>query len=759
MKRLMLAAATAGLVAGVAQAEKPLYKDATQPVEQRVEDLLARMTVDEKIGQLYQSIAEPDWRPMEPQFDAVRKGGIGSFINLYREKKGSGATVDRRNTISRTCHDALQKVAVEESRLGIPLIFGHDVIHGCYTEFPNPLTLACAFEPALFEKAQHFAAREARWAGYDWTFTPMCDTARDPRWGRVMETCGEDPYLNAQCVVAQVKGFQGADVTADDRIPACMKHFVGYSDSMGGRDYNITECSEWTLRNLHLVPFRAAAAAGVETVMSSFNTVDGRPAVTARHTLTDILRGEWGFTGFVVSDWNAVDESITWGYSKDGAEAARKALYAGNDMEMFSQHYVNNLKNELAAGRLAQATLDEAVKRILRVKFRTGLFEKPYARPVPPQAELDAFTAAAHAAAKDCAAKSVVLVKNGGVLPLQAKKVALVGPLAEDREQMLGGWFARAENCRTTLKDELQRALGPDGRLFVAKGCAINMVTTAHTAEDGVKTEGTAVADGGVDAASVKNAVDSADVVVLALGEDRNWTGENHSRALLTLTGAQQELFDYVATLGKPMVVIVCSGRPLALPKIWEKADAIFYAGQPGCEGAAALADLLVGKAAPEGRLSMSVARDVSQVPVFYNSYRTGRPGSGRYDDVKDQSAKFPFGYGLAYTTFDFSETKIVGDTAVCTVKNTGARAGVAVPQLYIGAKACAEGVRPIRELRGFRKLALQPGETAEVRFDLTDEVLCYTDRAGALKVDPGTYEIKIAADSASGKSVSYLRK
>lgn len=735
-----------------------LYKDATQPVEKRVEDLLSRMTVDEKIGQLYQSIAEDGWRPMVPQFDDVRKGGIGSFINLYREKDGS--KVDRRNTISRKCHDELQKIAVEESRLGIPLIFGHDVIHGCYTAFPAPLTLACSFEPALFEKAQHFAAREARWAGYDWTFTPMCDTARDPRWGRVMETCGEDPYLNALCVVAQVKGFQGDDVTADDRIPACMKHFVGYSDSMGGRDYNITECSEWTLRNLHLVPFRAAAAAGVETVMSSFNTVDGRPAVTSRHTLTDILRGEWGFTGFVVSDWNAVHEAIEWGYAKDGAEAARKALYAGNDMEMFSPHYVRNLKKELEAGRLDLATIDEAVKRVLRVKFRTGLFEKPYARPLPGDAELEAFTDAAHAAAKECAAKSVVLVKNTGVLPLKAKTVALVGPLANDNEQMIGAWYARAENCRTTLKDELKRALHGTGcGLMIAKGCGINTVATTHTAEDGSKSEGDQAVSGELNEPSVLAAVSQSDVVVLALGEDRNWTGENHSRSQLTLTGDQQKLFDLVATLGKPMVVVVCSGRPLSLPAIWEKADAVLYAGQPGCEGAAAIADILVGSLAPEGRLSMSVARDVSQVPVFYNSYRTGRPGSGRYDDVKNQDAKFPFGYGLTYTTFEYSETTLEGDVAVCTVKNTGDREGVVVPQLYIGAKACAEGVRPKRELRGFKKLTLKTGETAEVRFELTDDVLCYTDRAGKVKVDPGVYEVKVSDHSAAGKTVRYNRK
>lgn len=311
-KTMMMTAAAFAAITALAQT--PVYKDATKDVEARVEDLLSRMTVEEKIGQLYQSIAEPSWRPLEGQFDLVRKGGAGSFINLYREYTGS---VDPFKTASRACHDTLQRIAVEESRLGIPIIFGYDVIHGCYTGFPIPLALACAFDPSLFERAQRFAAREARWAGYDWVFSPMCDTARDPRWGRVAETCGEDPYLAARCVEAQVRGFQGADARGPDRIPACMKHFVGYSDSMGGRDYNITECSEWTLRNLHLVPFRAAAASGVETVMSSFNTVDGIPAVNSRHTLTDVLRGEWGFSGFVVSDWDAVAEAIAWNYAAD----------------------------------------------------------------------------------------------------------------------------------------------------------------------------------------------------------------------------------------------------------------------------------------------------------------------------------------------------------------------------------------------------------------------------------------------------------
>ena len=756
MKNWMLVGAA--LSAGVALAETPLYKDASQSVEKRVEDLLSRMTTEEKIGQLYQSVAEPGWRPLEGQLDLVRKGGAGSFINLYRTYTGS---VDLYSTSSRVCHDTLQKAAVEESRLGIPLIFGYDVIHGCYTTFPSPLSLACSFEPALFEEAQRFAAREARWAGYDWVFSPMCDTARDPRWGRVAETCGEDPYLVARCVEAQVRGFQGKDAKGPDRIPACMKHFVGYSDSMGGRDYNITECSEWTLRNLHLVPFRAATAAGVETVMSSFNTVDGRPAVDSRHTLTDVLRGEWGFTGFVVSDWDAVAEAIAWNYAADKSAAARLALNAGNDMEMFSDCYITSLKGEIDAGRVTAKTLDDAVRNVLRVKFRTGLFEHPYAYPVPPPDELAKLTDEARAHAKVCAAKSAVLVKNDGVLPLEAaKRVTLIGPFAEDREQLLGCWDGRSSHCRTTFADALRHALPEGSSLTVVKGCAVNDAAKTRTAEDGViVVDKNAAKDASLDRDGVTSAIAASDVVILAIGEDRAWTGENHSRASLGLTGRQQELFDLAAAQGKPVVAVVFSGRPLTLPAVWEKSAAVFYAFQPGCEGGPALADLIVGASSPEGRLSMSVAREVGAVPCFYNDYATGRPGSGKYNDRTEHGAKFPFGYGLAYTTFAYGETKVRDGVASCTVTNTGAREGVETVQLYIRQFACEEGVVPQRELRGFRKVALKPGESASVSFALDDAALAHTGRDGRLFVTPGRYAAKIAPNALAGEMTEFTRK
>ena len=746
-------------------AETPVYKDASRPVDARVADLLGRMTLEEKVGQLVQGFFHPEWQPPEPQLDAVRKGRFGSFINLQRR---DGET-NKYEMISREWHDIIQKVAVEESRLGIPIIFGHDIIHGCYTGFPSPLGFACSFEPALFEKAQHFAAREARWAGYDWTFAPMCDVARDPRWGRVVETCGEDPYLVARCVEAQVRGFQGADgeCSADDRVPACMKHFAGYSDVIGGRDYNHAECSRWTFRNLHLVPFRAACAAGVETVMSSFNTIDGRPAVDSRWTLTDVLRGEWGFKGFVVSDWAAVEESILWGFAADGAEAARLAVNAGNDMEMCTTNYISNLAAEVKAGRVTMAVLDEAAGRVLRVKFRSGLFEKPYVRPMPEPAELARLADEAHAAAKEAAAKSIVLLKNDGILPLKTDKVALIGPLADDREEMIGSWYGRAEPCRTTLSDELARALhtlGMDGktchesRLNIRRGCAVNHVKTARVGEDGREVAGESLREDAIDEAGIREAVARVDVVVLALGEDRHWTGENHSRCTLGLTGRQQELFDFVATLGKPVVAVVCSGRPLVLPRVWDKASAVMYAFQPGCEGPAAIADLLVGRLSPEGRLSMSVARDVGQVPVFYNSYSTGRPGSGRYNDVDRQDAMFPFGFGLGYTTFEYGPTVVDGATARCTVRNTGSRDGVTTAQFYIRDVSCREGVRPVRELRGFTKVALKSGESKTVEFKIDDAALAYTDRDGRLHADPGVYKVVVASDSRSGEMVDFVK-
>jgi len=728
--------------------KKDGYEDPSQPVEKRVDNLLKQMTFEEKLGQLNQLVTG-ERKNDQALFPLMRRGEVSSYI------WGRGVPADRNQ---------FQRIAVQESRLGVPIIFGMDIIHGATTLFPIALGLSCSFDPELFERAQAVAARETRAEGVEWVFAPMCDLARDPRWGRVAETCGEDPYLSSLCNAAQVRGFQGKNPAAPDRVAACLKHYVGYSAVTGGRDYNDSEITEWTLRNAHLPSFDAGVKAGALTIMSSFNTVEGIPAVANHHTLTEILRGEWKFKGFVVSDWLAVEQLVNWGFAKDKADAAALAINAGNDMDMKSEAYVPNLAAEIKAGRVTLATVDEAVRRVLRVKFQVGLFERPYV-------DESAYKAAQKqpegiALARECVTKSTVLLKNTGILPLskELKKIALIGPVGDDHREILGCWTGRTSWSKPTLASALKEALPADVTLTVVKGCAINTVPTTKTLQDGriVPDESVPPTDADLKIDDAVAAARDADVVIMAVGEPKGFTGENASRAFLTLTGNQQALFDAVAATGKPVVTIVFSGRPLALPEVWEKSAAVFYAWQPGGEAGNGLADLLVGNASPSARLSMSVPRDVAQVPIFYNHYNTGRPRSGQYRDMKDMDAKFWFGYGLTYTTFEYSPVKITPSAngkpaeASVTITNTGKREGVEVPQLYIRQLVCHEGARPKQELRGFKRIKLQPGGKAEVSFPLTGEVLGYIDRKGEHRVDSGDYEIWIAPSAHNGKPLVY---
>ena len=727
---------------------KDVYEDPAQPLAKRVDNLLKQMTQQEKIGQLNQLVLG-DRKSDAALFPLMRCGEVSSYI---------------WTTIAPALRNQFQRVAVYESRLGIPLIYGMDMIHGTNTLFPIALGLSCAFEPELLERAQAVSAREARAEGVDWVFAPMCDLARDPRWGRVAETCGEDPYLSALCNAAQVRGFQGANPAAPDRVAACLKHYVGYSAVTGGRDYNDSEITEWTLRNAHLPSFHAAIQAGALTVMSSFNTIGGIPAVANHHALTEILRDEWKFNGFVVSDWESVKEMIKWGYAKDKADCARLALNAGNDMDMKAESYVPNLAAELQAGRVTAATLDEAVRRVLRVKFQVGLFDRPYVDEAGCNPALK--VPADLALARECVAKSTVLLKNSGVLPLakETQKVALIGPLGDEHREMLGCWGGRCSWSVPTLATALKAALPAETTLTVVKGCALNTVPTTKTLQDGriVPDPGAPGTDADFKLEEAVQAAKDAEVVIMAVGEPNGWSGENASRAFLNLTGNQQILFDAVAATGKPIVTIVFSGRPLVLPTIWEKSAAVLYAWKPGSEAGNGLADLLVGTMAPSARLSMSVPRDVAQVPIFYNHYNTGRPRSGQYRDLKDMDAKFWFGYGLTYTTFAYGPvtitpaTKGKPATATVTVTNTGKRDGEEVPQLYIRQLVCHEGARPMQELRGFKRVKLQPAEKTEVSFELTGEALGYVDRQGKPRADAGAYEIWIAPSAQQGTPVPF---
>lgn len=751
---LVLSFLVAGFVAAAADANiyhegwidlnkngrKDVYEDATQPIEKRVADLLSQMTLEEKIGQLHQSARDVG---AEKKFaKQLQNAEIGSFL-------GGGESIEtplQRN--------ALQRIAVEQSRLGIPLIFGHDSIHGFRTIFPIPLALASAWDPELFERTQRISARETAAAGTDWTFAPMVDLARDARWGRIAEGFGEDPWLGALDAAASVRGFQGTNIADADRIVACVKHYVGYGAAEAGRDYNTTEISEYTLRNFYLPQFKAGVDAGAWTLMSAFNCLSGYPASGNPHTLNDILRKEWKFDGFVVSDWTSVEELIDHGVAANHEQAGRIAITAGVDMEMVSSNYYT-LAAQVKDGKIAPSVIDEAVRRILTVKFAKGLFEHPYTD------ETNYKTAFlrpdALALARESAARVCVLLKNqGNALPISkaARRVALIGPFADDAGELQGCWASRGHpEDGVSLAAGIRAKLSAESRLVVAGGCAF----FSTNADD----------------AKIKEAVSAAkkaDVVILALGEPRDWSGESASRTELNVTGRQQDLLDAVAATGKPVIVVLVNGRPLTIPHIAAKAAAILEAWNPGIQGGNGVADVLFGDAEPTARLTASFPIGVGQEPLYYNHYNTGRPGLGKfksnYLDAPNEPL-YPFGYGLSYTTFEFGKVELSapemnsGGTIMARVqvKNSGARAGTAVAQLYIRDVAASAGPRPVRELKGFQKVKLAPGEAREVQFTLTEKDLGYFDAAGHRLVEPGTFQVWIAKDSASGKPAAFELK
>lgn len=709
------------------------YKDRTQPVDKRVADLLGRMTPDEKVGQLQQANTGKFGSKQLDQM--LRTGQVGALLSIP-------ANPALRNR--------MQHLAVEQSPHGIPLIFGFDTIHGYRTVFPIPLAMACAWEPELFERTARMAAREMSADGVDWTFAPMLDLARDPRWGRIAEGYGEDPWLGAQYAAASVRGFQGPDPAARDRVAACLKHYVGYGATEGGRDYNTVELSDFTLYNFYLPPFRAGVAAGALTVMSAFHCLNGVPASANRHTLTDILRGQLGFKGMVVSDWESVAEVIEHGVAADLPMAAQLCLHAGVDLEMVSSAYTN-LPQLVATGRLTQDEVDEAVRRVLRVKFQRGLFEHPY---VDEHRAKTAFLQPDTVAlAREAAAKACVLLKNNGVLPLSkdVKHVALLGPMGAEQGELLGCWSGRGEaKDVVSLAQGLRTALPSGVKLDVAMGC--ELVESTQSKSPTVEIEA---------AVALAHA---ADVILLAVGEPSGWSGEEDCRAELGLPGRQLELFEKVMTSGKPVVVLLFSGRPLALPEVYARATAVLQVWHTGVQGGPALADLLLGKVAPSGRLPVSVPRDVGQVPLYYNHLNTGRPTMGLYKDL-ERGPEFPFGFGLTYTTFAYEPVKLdslhvahAGQlTATAAVKNTGKLPGEEVAQLYIRAMASSAGARPVRELKGFQKVALAPGESRSVTFTLTAQELGYYDARGRWLVDPGTYQVWIAPNAEAGQAAAVL--
>jgi beta-glucosidase len=733
-----------------------IYEDPSRPVARRVNDLLKRMTLDEKIGQLWQ--ANYDTTPDKTFADKLKRGEISSFLD--------GSELIETPVM----RNKLQHIAVEQSRLGIPVILGHDVIHGFRTVFPIPLAQACAWEPDLFERTQAIAAREAAAAGLDWTFAPMVDLARDPRWGRIAEGFGEDPWLGALDAAASVRGFQGTNVADPDRVVACMKHYVGYGAAEGGRDYNTTEISEFTLRNFYLPQFKAGVDAGAWTVMSAFNDLSGVPASGNRHTLTEILRGEWKFPGYVVSDWDAINELIAHGVAADEAEAARLALSAGVDMEMVSTNYADTLKQQIQSGKIPEKTLDQAVRRVLTVKFEKGLFDRPFVDET--RCQNDFLQPDAIALAREAAAKSCVLLKNeNGALPLskQVKTIALIGPLAHDAEDMVGSWASRFHATDVvSLADGIRAKLPAGAQLTVVRGCSIIEPGAEYLlrhSDDPAQITGHPT--GTNEIAEAAALAKGADAVILALGEPRNWSGEDGSRSTLGLPGRQQELFDAVAATGKLVIVVLFNGRPLAVPEIQKRAAAILEVWFPGMQGGNGVGDILFGDMDPVGRLTTTFPYDIGQVPIYYNHANTGRPGIGEYKGnyIDGPIAPlYPFGFGLAYTTFEFGQvhldaSKVKMDgmvSARAQIKNTGGRSGTAVAELYIRDLACSAGPRPVRELKGFQKIRLQPGGSRDVEFQVSAHDLGCYDTKGNWLVEPGKFQLWISKDSASGEPVEF---
>ncbi len=736
--------------------KEDVYEDPSQPVVKRVNDLLKRMTLDEKIGQLWQ--INYDNESDKTFADKLKRGEVSSFLD-------GSALIE-----SPVMRNKLQHIAVEQSRLGIPLILGNDVIHGFRTTFPIPLAQACAWEPELFERTQTIAAREAAAAGIDWAFAPMVDLARDPRWGRIAEGFGEDPWLGALNAAASVRGFQGTNVADTNRVVACLKHYVGYGAAEGGRDYNTTEISEFTLRNFYLPQFKAGVDAGALTVMSAFNCLSGFPASANHHTLTEILRDEWHFHGYVISDWDAVGELIPHGVAADEAQAARLALNAGVDMEMVSSNYPDTLAQQVNTEKIPVAVVDEAVRRVLTVKFEKGLFDQPYTDESRCQTAFlqpDAIALAREAAAKSC----VLLKDENGALPIskEIKKIALIGPLADDAGELLGPWSSRghAEDV-VSLDDGIRSKLLADVQLTMVRGCSIIEAGADYEvrhSDDPAKIKNHPTGTNEI-ADAIALAKD-ADVVVMALGEPRDWSGEDGSRSTLGLPGRQQELFDAVAVTGKPVIVVLFNGHPLAVPTIQEKAAAILEAWFPGVQGGNGVADVLFGDVDPAGRLTATFPNSVGQVPIYYNHLNTGRPGFGEYKgNYADgpTTPLYPFGFGLAYTTFEFGEIRLDEPmmelsgtiTAHVRIKNSGARAGTEVAQLYIRAIAASAGPRPVRELKGFQKILLQPDESRDLTFTLSGKELGYYDAKGNWLVEPGKYQLWISKDSVSGEPAEF---
>lgn len=716
-------------------------------IENRVNALLSRMTLEEKIGQMNQVTSSGNLEEMK---SLIRAGKVGSILN----ETDAGRV------------NELQKVAVEQSKSGIPVLMSRDVIHGFKTIFPIPLGQAATFDPEVAEIGARISAIEASSVGIRWTFAPMIDVSRDPRWGRIAESCGEDPYLTSVMGASMIKGYQGESLDNPTSIAACAKHFVAYGASEGGRDYNSTNVTERQLRNVYFPPFEAAVKAGTATFMTSFNDNDGIPASANQFLLRDVLRKEWGFDGLVVSDWGAVAEMISHGFCTDKKEAAMKAACAGVDMDMVSNAYLDCLKELIREGKVQEDVIDEAVKNILRVKVRLGLFEQPY---VSVGGSSVMYADKHLEAAKKAALESAILLKNNGTLPLNMstiKSLAVIGPMADAPHDQMGTWVFDGEKTHTvTPLMALKETLGDEVDLIYEPG----LKYSRDYSKEGIER---AVA-----------AAKKADVILVFVGEEAILSGEAHSLAGLDLQGAQSELIVALKAIDKPLVTVVMAGRPLTIEKEVAHSDAVLYCFHPGTMGGAAIADLLVGKVSPSGKTPVTFPKMVGQIPCYYAHNQTGRPAGGYEKLLNDlpleagQTSQgcssyymdagftplFPFGYGLTYSTFEYSNIKLSNSelkqedvlTVTFDLENTGCREATEIPQLYVRDKV-GSVTRPVKELKRFCRVNLKSGEKRNISFDLPVSELAFWNIDMKQVVESGEFSLWVAGDSQSGTPLSF---
>lgn len=718
---ILLAFACLGVSCGTTSDDSnPIYRDANQPIEKRVGDLVSRMTLEEKILQINQYTLGRNFNENNVEDEVVAlPSEIGSVIYFNNDSK-------KRNE--------LQKKAMEESRLGIPVIFGFDVIHGFRTVYQISLGQACSWNTDLVKEACAVAAKEARVSGVDWTFSPMVDVARDGRWGRVSEGYGEDVYTNSAFSVATVQGYQGDDnsLTDENHIAACLKHYVGYGASEGGRDYAYTEISNQTLWDTYLPPFEAGVKAGAATLMTSFNDISGTPGTANHYILTEILRDKWKYDGFVVSDWSAIEQLVTQGMAADRKESGELAFNAGVDMDMTDKVYSKYMAELVEEGKVKESDIDESVRRILRIKFRLGLFENPYT-PVKPESERLLLPEYVKVAEK-IAAESFVLLKNeNNTLPLTGnKKIALVGPMADNKEHLLGNWYAhgRAQDV-TSIYEGFVNEFGKD---------AVNMV-------QGCDFEG----DDKSGFAKAESAAKNSDVVVVCLGEKRKWSGENCSRSTIALPEIQEELLAELKKAGKPIVLVLSSGRPLELCNMEPNADAIMEIWQPGVGGGNPLAQMIAGRINPSGKLSITFPYSSGQIPIYYNMRSRARRAQGKYQDIPTEPL-YEFAHGLSYTTYEYGDLKLSAEkvarggklSAEITVKNTGDMDGLETVHWFILDPASSI-TRPMKELKHFDKQLIKAGESKTFKFDIgLDRDFAFINSKGEKFLENGDFYVMV---------------